>query len=578
MNFKVLCIIPYDGLKEKIEKAQKKLALDYPKITLNFTYLKANLSSKKSLIEELKRRDFDIIISRGGTISLIKNNTNRVVIDIGISQYDIVRTLKMVSNLDKTAFVCYSNFKNVIQNTIKQLNINLKNVTVSNKREILKVLDKLAIQGYKNIICDSGILLKSPTYYPFNFYLIESGDEVVEQAIKNCYILLNERSRNLNYHRIFDDAINYLADYTLVFNNKYLEKPLFVSLSCKRDNIYPKIKDFWYQNNKVFKIKNKYYQINIIKSSEMTYCLIRYLYIKKDVDNTEIGFKNAPLFYNIQYSNDFMNMLRVYAKNDGILCIVGEHGLYKPYICSLIAKQRDIDTIFINTFHFSNENEILKEINNPNSHLYDSNHILVFHNLSSLTINAQHILYNFIQTSSLYRRNKVIFTQDQSANVDLKISLSRDLLIKEIFLKPLRNLSRSDFKELVTTFINRYTMSTGKTITGIDEMALDRISSYDWPGNYKEFYDVINTILKITTGPLIKERELETVLTQSSQAYQTLPETKEKTSSGIVHQGKSLHDMIAEDIKWVLNKNNGNKSKTADELEISRSTIWRYLK
>ncbi|QLL75015.1 PrpR N-terminal domain-containing protein [Lactobacillus crispatus] len=578
MNFKVLCIIPYNGLKEKIESARKHLASCYPNVSLNFTYMHANLSSKRELIARLKEKDFDIILSRGGTVSLIQNNTNRVVIDIGISQYDIVRTLKMISNLKSTAIVSYSTFKNEIQNTLSQLNINIKNITISTKRDITKVLNDLGNEGYSNIICDSGIIIKSPESYSFNSYLIESGDETVLQAVRNCFIILSERSRNLNYHRIFDDAINELATYTLVFDKNDLSAPLFLSLSCKKDNIYPKVKNFWQENNKVFKIKNKYYQIQVVKGSRMIYCLIRYLYTKENADIPEAGIDSASLFYKIAYDKDFLNMIQTYAKNDNLLCLVGEKGLFKLFICSLIAKEREIDPIFMNTYTFHNEKEIIQQINNPNSHFYDSNHILIFRNVSILSPNAQEILFKFIKSTGLYKRSKIIFIQDQSTNIDLKVSFPEDLSIKKFFLKPLKSISRDSFQELVSSFINQYTLKTGRTITGMDDMVLDRINNYAWPGNYKEFFEIINTLLRITEGPLIKEKELETVLNQSNHAYLTSPEKNKTSSLNVIHKGSSLHDMIAEDIQMVLNKNNGNKTKTAEELEISRSTIWRYLK
>lgn len=577
MEFKVLCIIPYSGLKEKIENARKQLFTYYPDISLHFNYLQANLSSKKELIDRLQKKDFDIVLSRGGTVSLIQNHTNRVVLDIGISQYDIVRTLKMVSNPEKTAIVSYSTFKNEIQNTLSQLNINIKSIIVSTKRDIVKILNNLSAKGYSNIICDSGIIIKSPESYSFNSYLIESGDETVLQAVKNCFIILNERSRNLNYHRIFDDAINELADYTLVFDKNDASKPLFLSLSCKKDNIYPKIKSFCQENNKVFRLKNKYYQIHVITGSSLIYCLVRYLFTNEDNEIPEAGITSASLFYKITYDKDFLEMIQAYAKNNSLLCIVGEKGLYKSFLCSLIAKEKKIDSVFINTYNFKNEKEIIQQINNPNSHFYDSNHILVFRNISNLASDAQQTLFKFIKDTSLYKRSKIIFIQDQAINIDLKVAFPEDLSIKKFFLAPLRNMPRSIFKELTSSFITHYTLRTGKTITGLDDMALDRINSYPWPGNYKEFADVIDTLLRITKGPLIKEKELETILTQSNYAYLTQPE-ENKSSINVAHKGNTLHDMIAEDIQMVLNKNNGNKSKTAKELEVSRSTIWRYLK
>ena len=45
-----------------------------------------------------------------------------------------------------------------------------------------------------------------------------------------------------------------------------------------------------------------------------------------------------------------------------------------------------------------------------------------------------------------------------------------------------------------------------------------------------------------------------------------------------VDLSKPLNDIIQVVVEQVLKKNNGNKTKTAESLKISRATLWRLLK
>jgi transcriptional regulator with PAS, ATPase and Fis domain len=43
-------------------------------------------------------------------------------------------------------------------------------------------------------------------------------------------------------------------------------------------------------------------------------------------------------------------------------------------------------------------------------------------------------------------------------------------------------------------------------------------------------------------------------------------------------EGKTLEQIKIEFVKAILEKNNGNKTKTAEQLEIGRSAIYRLIK
>ncbi|MBA1392334.1 hypothetical protein EQ500_00210, partial [Lactobacillus sp. XV13L] len=107
MTAKILCIVPYPGLKTKVQLFFEKMAAENPHLNVKIQIELANLANKRELTNLVKSNYFDMLLSRGGTVDFLKGQTNVPVIDIGISQYDIIRTITSIPDLGKTAIICY---------------------------------------------------------------------------------------------------------------------------------------------------------------------------------------------------------------------------------------------------------------------------------------------------------------------------------------------------------------------------------------------------------------------------------------------------------------------------------------
>lgn len=217
MTAKILCIVPYPGLKNKIEYSFKKMTKRNPKLNVKIQIELANMANKRKLSNLVKNNYFDLLLSRGGTFDFLKGQTNAPVIDIGISQYDIIRTIRNIPDPNKTAIICYDAFNQAITETLAQFNIKMKKFVVKKKIDINKAMNRLSTMGYNNVLCDSGIILTSNNIHHFNSYLIESGDEVVTQALKTCFFLLKEKQKNVNYFSLLSESLKSFHDYTLFF-------------------------------------------------------------------------------------------------------------------------------------------------------------------------------------------------------------------------------------------------------------------------------------------------------------------------------------------------------------------------
>ena len=141
------------------------------------------------------------------------------------------------------------------------------------------------------------------------------------------------------------------------------------------------------------------------------------------------------------------------------------------------------------------------------------------------------------------------------------------LNVVKIDLPPLAK-HREDIPLLVDHFIHQFNLKKGKKITGITEQALGMLMEYEFPGNVRELENMIEHAFVLCHESLIQGDHLpkefiETFTTDEKNRPQTTDKLKEAEAQ-----------VIAE----ILKKHGGNRSRTAEELGINKSTLWRKMK
>jgi len=132
-----------------------------------------------------------------------------------------------------------------------------------------------------------------------------------------------------------------------------------------------------------------------------------------------------------------------------------------------------------------------------------------------------------------------------------------------IFMPPLRE-RREDIPLLAKDFLNRFCKKNDRYIKDMDGDAYRLLIDYDWPGNVRELENVIERAVVVAKGNMISAGDLPTALTEKPQSG--LPGTN------------SLYQNEKDLIARVLERSGYNLSKTAKELEISRSTLYGKMK
>ncbi|MBN2041465.1 MAG: sigma 54-interacting transcriptional regulator [Spirochaetes bacterium] len=122
---------------------------------------------------------------------------------------------------------------------------------------------------------------------------------------------------------------------------------------------------------------------------------------------------------------------------------------------------------------------------------------------------------------------------------------------------------REDIPLLINHFINKFNSLKGKDIEGVSDNVMNILMNYDYPGNIRELENIIEHTFVMCKENYILERHLPARL------------LSEET---LVNLDLTLEELERIHIIKILEKNSGHKSKTASDLGIDQSTLWRKLK
>ena len=159
-----------------------------------------------------------------------------------------------------------------------------------------------------------------------------------------------------------------------------------------------------------------------------------------------------------------------------------------------------------------------------------------------------------------------------------------------INLPPLRS-RKDDILPLTEFFLSKATEELDKSISGIDDDVIQNFMQYSWPGNLREFRNVIRRAVLLTkpggkitadtmpweifnNGPLAPPTEIH-----ESPAPEDLSDVVINGSNGkkdILREAASLAEYKT--IMSVLKKVNFNKKKAAELLQIDRKTLYSKIK
>lgn len=148
-----------------------------------------------------------------------------------------------------------------------------------------------------------------------------------------------------------------------------------------------------------------------------------------------------------------------------------------------------------------------------------------------------------------------------------------------INVPPLRN-RRDDIPLFAQFFLNNSNTELNKEISGFDDEVMNIFLNYSWPGNLREFRNVMRRAVLLTKSGSIS---IESLPSEIINPQDIIKETYEIVNSGVsFRKGYDLKDAASkaeyETIMNVLKGVNFNKSKAAKILNIDRKTLYNKIR
>lgn len=590
-KIKVLAVAPYEAMKTAIER----LAMDRSDIELD-AYV-GDLSYGKELVQRHIDENYDAIISRGGTAQLIETVTDIPVVEISLSVYDILRAIKLAENYqERYAIVGFPSITSSAYMLCDLLQNQVDIFTVHSEEEVRPLLAKLKFQGYHMVICDM-ISHTEAMSIGLNAILITSGAESIvdafDQVVKISSNQIKVRKENLFIKDVLKNSVN----YTVIFDS---EDNVYLSTWDKKNEaeVYdilrrelPHVRTA--ESHKIFRnidgilfsiigcmlpYEGEQYGVFYFTESKIPITPGKYGIRFSNKKEAQEHFSNS--FYNITgIMGDLANSIDKISQSTFPVMITGEVGTGKGQIARVLYIQCPLHTNPLVTIDCSQltEKGWTYLTNHYNSPFNDNNNTIYFKNIDALDPERNHQLLSSIIDTNLHHRNRLIFSCISQTNSLLPPEgqdFVKRLSCLTICLPTLRERIH-ELPTLSSIYLSTLNVELGKQLIGFESKAMEMLMHYDWPENYTQFKRLTRELAVLTETPYITSNSVAILLDKERSSINTSYKVSVDSSMNLE---RPLEEITRDIIKKALANNQGNQSLTARQLQISRTTLWRYLR
>ncbi len=319
---------------------------------------------------------------------------------------------------------------------------------------------------------------------------------------------------------------------------------------------------------------------------------VSYLKSRQQQLNNDIDLKFHDLIGMSQKMQMVFSMIDKVAKTDANVLVTGENGTGKELVARAIHRQSNRkNDVFIGVdlgsiSHSLFESELFGHVKGAFTDAKEgrvgrfelaSKGTLFLDEISNIPIELQAKLLTAIQSRKISRVGS-----GKAIDVDIRLICAtnsnleklvnegcfrQDLLYRiktvEIEISPLRE-RKEDIPLLAEHFLNSFARKYNKSELKLNQNSLSKLVEYNWPGNVRELQHAIERAVILTDN---------TILNPNDFAIGPM----ELKSAELQFTNMNLEDIEKITIRKALEKFDGNISKTAQELGLTRTSLYRRM-
>jgi len=593
---RILGIAPYEGLVSLMNQYGKH------RQDIQLTVVYGNLEEGAAIAKE-RYMDYDLIVSRANTASMIDRAVPIPVIDIKMDYYDVLRCIKMAEQT-KTRFAVlgFHSLTSIAQSLCSLLKMPVDIFSISTYSEAAELLNQLKENGYETVICDT-VPYNHAKLIGITPILLTSSLESIKTAIDSAAYYYSEYRSLHQSAALMQQLLRRSTNSYMVLNGQ--GSCLFASMDDDKKQQFTKIlmEEFSHccqDINRTFfiRMENQLYSVHSSLISEeddsIMFQLIRsqipqayskYGFSIMDRWQAEDSFKNS-FYSNTELARDIISQAQDMADCSLPLMITGEIGTGKDRVAHIYyaKSSRCSAPLYVINCAYLNDKSWTFISNHYNSPFTDNGNTIYISNIDQLPPSRQKQLLSILLDTNVHIRNRLILSCVQPAGENLPhaaVEYSNALGCILTAITPLRQ-QKEDIGASANLYLNALNRDLGKQVVGFEENALKLLVSYDYPYNRTQFKRILKEAALRTSEPYISEETIRQILEQEQSLLKKEhgPQQKSSCPSGhemVLNLDQTLDSMSRQIVVRTLSLCGGNQTIAAKKLGISRTTLWRYL-
>lgn len=590
-QIRVLGIAPYEGMKALMSN----LSEEYPQMDLSL------FVGDRELGLEIARANFhgnyDVVISRGDTAAMLRRDLAIPVVEIEVSMYDLLCTLKLAGIRDggAVAFVAAPNIARSARLLSKAMDISLDIRTYDSHDAVEPILLELRQGDFQTLLCDT-FANSTAKRLGMNSFLVASSVESIRKAFDQALLICASRGSLRQENLFLRSLIRGQISQTVVFDQNgdlflsTLDAPVPELLEMLRRELPESREDA--ERRIIRNLGGMLYTIRIrqLESGGAVYTAFFLEARKTPLSPSQSGirFLSCPeterafddsIFSFAETISDFREEIAQINQSQAPVLVTGEDGTGKETVVYFLYMRSSLQNHPLISINCSllNDKSWAFLLEHHNSPLADQDSTLYFSSIDVLSPERQRQLLAVLLEMDVCRRNRVILScvcqPGESVSTAGALFLDK-LQCLSLYLPPLRSMPQR-IPTLVNLSFSHLNASSPRQVVGIEPEGASLLQHFQWPHNYTQFRRVIKALAVTAAGQVITAESVREAL--HKERHMGAFSLRAENAAAPLDLGRTLEEINQDVALRVLEETGGNQTAAAKRLGISRTTLWRLL-
>ena len=632
MKEQVLFIAPFKKLAEDAYLVIEERFSDKKDL---FKVVEADLVEAEEVVKKYINDGIEVIVSRGGTASLLEKEVDIPMVYIQVTITDILQSLLELKKMpDNIGIAGFENMIYGVEEIAKILNTNFVEILISKAEEADMKINRAINRGIDFIVGDA-ISVKLAKKYGINGKFINSGKESIYRALQEALLIAKVRRQDEHKSEMIRTIIQKSHDGIIATNEenrislfnpeaeKIFHRIKYEVLGKKVEDICSSINEKKLNEEEELLINNKQYLIkkSLIYVKDVNKGSIYLLQNISEMQKLErnirkkLSSKGLVAKYSLEDTIGkspacvkMKNKAKKYALTNSTILITGESGTGKEMLVQGIHNISDRAQgpfVALNCATLPEnllESELFGYVDGAftgakrggRQGMFELAHggTLFLDEIGEMPLSLQSRILRVLQEREVMPLGgesiipidvRIIAATNQNLSKMLEEGKFRSDLYYRLNILRIHMPTLAERKEDIPLLADKLLQKMqyiNPNLKSITEEAKSFLSNCKWPGNIRQFVNMMERIMLLTDGDTITKQDVINAYEDDKEIL-----TSSNNEKGIIEStepintvDKNLAQMEIELLRKVLVEENYNYTKAAKRLGIHRTTLWRKLK